>query len=104
MYLEGVFTAEALVAPTTWKGLDGEVNALVPLQIVVTVKVLRAHIAFEGPVMRCLAGLARSIHLVHLCRRLTAVEGRWTVRHARDAWDERHGAGCANHWWRRDAK
>ena len=49
--LERVLTGEALVAVATWERLDGEMNALMPLQVVISVETLRALIASEGSVV-----------------------------------------------------
>jgi hypothetical protein len=45
--LEGVLPGEALVAGTAGKGLDGHVDLLVPLQIMVPVEPLRTLVALE---------------------------------------------------------
>ena len=47
-HLEGVLSGEALLAVVAAKGLDGEVDALVALKVVVAVEGLGALVAFEG--------------------------------------------------------
>jgi len=51
-YLEGVFPAEALVAEGAGVRLHRQVDPLVPLEVVVPVEGLRAHIALERPLLR----------------------------------------------------
>lgn len=73
---ESVLSREALVTMATRKGLHSQMNALVPLEIVVTVETLRALIALEWPVV--LWRLLRWVLGVHLLHRggVAAVECR----------------------------
>lgn len=81
-YLQGILAREALVAVAAGEGLDGQVDALVTLQVVVAVEALWALIASERSVVLW-AGLLRvvTIHSVHV-RGVSAVEGHHSRRHA----------------------
>lgn len=47
-YLESILAGEALVAKVAWEGLHGQMDALMPLQVVIPVESHRALVAFEG--------------------------------------------------------
>lgn len=54
MPLECIFSGEALVAVGAGKGLDGQMDPLVALEIVVAVEALGALITLERPIVGCL--------------------------------------------------
>ena len=74
MYLERVLSREALLAVVTPKRLDGQVDALVALQVVIAVESLRALVALEGP-LRLRRGPARmvDVQVVRVVRRQARV-------------------------------
>jgi len=75
-YLERVFARETLVAMIAGKGLDSQVDSLVPLEIVVAVETLWALVAFEGSVV---GGWLLVLSLAHEVRHgssMAAVEAR----------------------------
>jgi hypothetical protein len=51
MSLQGILPREALIAVVAGKRLDGEMDPLMPLQVMVAVEALWALIAFERPVV-----------------------------------------------------
>ena len=51
MYLQSVLSGEALVATWTGERFYGEMDPLVPLQIMITIKTLRTLIAFEWSIL-----------------------------------------------------
>lgn len=63
--LESIFSRKTLVAVSTRKRLDRQVNSLMSLQIMISVKGLRALIASEWSVVLRVGGLM-PIHVVHL--------------------------------------
>lgn len=86
-YLERIFAGEALVAMAAREWLDGQVNSLVTLQIVIPVEALWALIATERSVVWWV-GLLRMMS-VHLRVLRSAVEvGHHAVLHAVS--NERH--------------
>lgn len=64
--LESVLAGEAFVAVAAGERLDGKMDALVALEIVIPVEALRALIASEGPVV-CWVWLYRVVwvHMLH---------------------------------------
>lgn len=84
-YLQRVFSGETLVAVATRERLDGKMDPLMPLQVVVSIEALWALVAAEWPIILLDLGLRVTVHLLlHLCRRVTAVKaaGDHAVRHA----------------------
>ena len=93
MYLERVLPREALLTVVAAKRLDGQVDALMALEVVVAVEGLGALVALEGP-LRLRRGPARvvDVQVVRVVRRqarvVVVVAGE--ARHA-----AHHGHGCA---------
>lgn len=83
-YLQCILAGEALVTVTTGEWLDRQMNALVPLEIVVAVEALRALIAFErSVVLRVWLSLGMvSIHMLHMRCVATVVCRHHRRRHA----------------------
>jgi len=63
MSLQSVLSAEALLAIAAWERLDGKVDPLVSLQIVVSVETLGTLVALEGSVW--LMGLVMCAQMGH---------------------------------------
>lgn len=75
-HLEGIFSGEALVAERAGERLHGQVDALMPLQVVVPVEGLRALIALERPVVlwRRRLTVVRAVHVRQMAvRRLVGI-------------------------------
>jgi len=83
--LESVLPRETLVTMAAWEWLHSKMNALVSLQVVISVEALRALVATEWPVVsRVRMATLVSVHLLHL-RHMAAVHGhRHLVGHVAD--------------------
>ena len=84
-YLESILSGKTLVAVSTREGFDSQVDALVTLEIVVSVEALRALVASEWSVgLRVVLGHRVSVQLLHGCMAAVVVHRHAMVRHAID--------------------
>lgn len=51
-YLEGILSGETLIAVRAWEGFHGQMDSLMPLQIMISIETLRALVAFERTIGR----------------------------------------------------
>ena len=83
-YLQRVLPREALIAMLAGKRLDGQMNALMALEIVIPVEALGALIAFEGAVVGGGLLVVRGPQEVRHCGCGAAVDGHHARVHAAD--------------------
>jgi hypothetical protein len=75
-YLQGILPREALIAVVAGKRLDGEMDPLMPLQVMVAVEALWALIAFERPVVGSGLLVLRVTHEMRHSGCMTTVKSR----------------------------
>lgn len=91
--LQSIFPRETLLAVIAREGLDGQVDPLMTLQVVIPIEALRTLITFEGavvgrsglPVSRMMRGMA-TIHMLHIRQVATVVpreKARLEIAHER---------------------
>ena len=83
--LESILSGKALVAVSAREGFDSQVDALVTLEVVVSVEALRALVAAEWSVgLRVVLWHRVSVQLLHSCMPAVVVHRHAVVRHAVD--------------------
>ena len=84
-YLESILSGKALVAVSAREGFDSQVDALVTLEVVVSVEALGALVASEWSVgLRVVLWHRVAIQLLHRCMPAVVVHRHAMVRHAVD--------------------
>jgi hypothetical protein len=84
-YLESILSGKALVAVSAREGFDSQVDALVTLEIVVSVEALRALVASERSVgLRVVLWHGVAVQLLHSCMSAVVLHRHAMMRHAVD--------------------
>ena len=75
-YLQGVLARETLVTVVARERLNGKMNPLVPLQVMIAVEALRALVTLERPVIGSWLLMLRMTHKMRHSSRMSTVEPR----------------------------